>query len=456
MQHSLQSAIDLEPSTDWLGPQRVASADILTLTPRHFSLALRAKSELPPLSHQQQIREAILLIFRDPIPKECLRLWLLTDSEWQRALDWLDLSGLALYFLGRLEEQHLITLLPEQVLLRLRRNLAENTARTAALLADARDLHRSFLETGVAYATLKGFSLGSLSVPRLEHRVQLDFDFLVAESSASEAQRILESRGFTLRGSHKRSLEFAAYDQQPMTIRDLYKPMPHRWIEFHIEPDSSPILERVQMRRMHDICMPVLDPIDLFLGQGLHIYKHLRYESTRPSHLLEFRRQILARSGDLTFWREVRNRAQADPRHPVGLGVAILVIEHLMGPFAPPALARWTVDTLPDPVRLWVQICAHSAILASPPSTKLYLLLHQALASTAGSSPTSLRQALLPSRLPRIIAAGRPRNTRASRFKATARQLRFNLRRVRFHLVEGLRLLRYARRFRKALSRAAL
>jgi hypothetical protein len=58
--------------------------------------------------------------------------------------------------------------------------------------------------------------------------------------------------------------------------------------------------------------------------------------------------------------------------------------------------------------------------------------------------------------LPRIIAAGRPRNTRASRFKATARQLRFNLRRVRFHLVEGLRLLRYARRFRKALSRAAL
>ncbi len=51
------------------------------------------------LSKEQLLREAVLLMFSDPLPKQCGRLEKLTDRQWQRLLPWLDISGLALYFL---------------------------------------------------------------------------------------------------------------------------------------------------------------------------------------------------------------------------------------------------------------------------------------------------------------------------------------------------------------------
>ncbi len=250
-------------------------------------------------------------------------MWLLTRAEWQQALHWLDLSGLALYFLDRLEQEGLCGLVPNHVITRLQRNLADNEARIAALIADWTSIQRSFQSAGLSFATLKGFSLGSPSVPRIELRSQVDLDFLVAESSAPEARRILESRGFRLRAISGRSWEFAAHDAQPMSLRYLYKPTPQRFVELHIESATStaPLLDRVEMRRLHGLCVPVLDPVDLFLGQGLHIFKHLSGEFTRVAHLLEFRRHVIARCDDSAFWRRLRERAEADPRHPIGLGV---------------------------------------------------------------------------------------------------------------------------------------
>jgi hypothetical protein len=431
----------------------------------HFTRAFHDTSRPVSLSRQKRTRESLLLTFIDPLPKECLRLWLLTRAEWQEALHWLDTAGLALYFLGRLQDENLDALLPDWVQVRLNQNLADNKERTAAFLAESHTLHARFQSAGLSYATLKGFSLDSHSVPRLELRSQLDFDFLVAQSSAPEARRILEDRGFALRGYHGRSWEFSAHDDGSITIRDLYKPIPHRWVELHIEADASPLLQRAEMRRMHGTAMPVLDPVDLFLGQGLHIYKHLRYEVTRPSHLLEFRRHIVARSDDDSFWRELHARAALDPRHPIGLGVVILLIERLMGPFAPPALTHWTVDNLPPAVRLWIETCAHAAILVDPPGTKLYLLLQEALASSGIPATRSVRRALVPNIVPHSlrplisrIVAHRPADSRSPAIvargprKGWRRHLRLLASRLHFHLFEDLRYLREAHRFRKALS----
>ena len=146
------------------------------------------------LSGRQKIREALLLIFCDPVPRECSRLWLLGDGQWSQALEWLDMSGLALYFLDRVIEQRLQDMIPRRVLARLRQNLVENTWRTAQMIAEANSIHISFQNAGLSYATLKGFSLWPVSVPRLEQRSQLDLDFLVAEQSAPDARRILEAR----------------------------------------------------------------------------------------------------------------------------------------------------------------------------------------------------------------------------------------------------------------------
>jgi hypothetical protein len=438
------------------GPRLVGEPRRLSalLSASHFSRALHDRSEQLPLSHDKRIREALLLTFCDPIPKECLRLWLLTRTEWEQALQWLDLSGLALYFLDRIEQGNFNGLVPEHVIHRLRGNLLDNTARTTALIADWTSIQRSFQNAGLSFATLKGFSLGAPSVPHLELRSQVDLDFLVAQASAPEARRILESRGFRLRAISGRSWEFAAHDSQPMSLRDLYKPIPHRFVELHIESAASPapLLERVEMRRLHGLCVPVLDPIDLFLGQGLHIFKHLSGEFTRVAHILEFRRHIMARSHDSAFWRRLRTRAEADPRHPIGLGVVVLLLTNLMGEFAPPALTSWTVDRLTPAVRLWVKTCAPDAIFADSPGTKLYLLLHQALASAGVPAARSTLQALLPRRLPPQSLTPAPREGTRADLRRRLHRLRIILIRARFHIVEGLHYLRASRRFRKTIA----
>jgi hypothetical protein len=444
--------IELDPPVPPAGPRLVIEPGSPPAT--HFARALHDKSEHRSLSRRQRIREALLLTFCDPVPKECLLLWLLTRAEWQEALHWLDLSGLALYFLDRLDKENLCGLVPEPVIARLRQNLIDNRARTTALISEWSFIQRSFQSAGLSFATLKGFSLGSASVPRLELRSQMDLDFLVAEASAPEARRILEARGFRLRAISGRSWEFAAYDGQAMSLRDLYKPTHHRFVELHIESATSPspLLGRIQMRRLQGLCVPVLDPVDLLLGQGLHIFKHLSGEFTRVAHILEFRRHVMARTGDSAFWRRLRARAETDPRHPIGLGVVVLLIKRLMDDFAPTALTSWTVDRLTPAVRLWTESCGRDALFADSPGTKLYLVLQEALASAGVPPGRSALQALLPRKLPPASLTPVPKEGTRVSLRRRWHRLRIILIRARFHIVEGVRYLRAARRFGKGLA----
>jgi hypothetical protein len=153
-------------------------------------------------------REAVLLAFCNPVPAACEKLWHLSGKEWQRLLHWLDISGLALYFLDRLTELELCEQLPAAVLSRLQQNLEDNTARTDAMVSESASLHREFQEAGLSYVTMKGFSLWPISVPRLELRSQLDLDFLIAVSSATQARVILEAKGYYLHAVSGRSWEF--------------------------------------------------------------------------------------------------------------------------------------------------------------------------------------------------------------------------------------------------------
>jgi Uncharacterised nucleotidyltransferase len=460
MRQSLQYRLDVEPETDTglnFDPVRVDPLLSTSYACPDFACALHPASDRPRLSGSKRIRQALLLIFSDPVPTECLRLLLLTDRQWQQALHWLDVSGLALYFLDRIEQLDLTGILPARVLARLRQNLTDNTARTAALMKDWTEIQRSFQSAGLSYATVKGFSLGPPSVPALKLRSQLDLDFLVAETSAPRARRILEDRGFRLRAISGRSWEFSANDSRPMTLRDLYRATPHRYVELHIESASmtSPLLKRLQYRRFCGRAMPVLNPTDLFLGQGLHIYKHLRGQSTRTAHLLEFRRHVIARSGDLAFWRELRVLAEMNPHAPVGLGVVIQIITRMMGDFAPLALTSWTVDRLPSAARLWIDMYGHDSILADSPGTKLHLFLEEALAPTGMAAKRSLRQTLVPPPTPPTIVHVASDEDLLARVRRHWAQLKFTSLRARFHFREGLRYLRESRRWRKSLARTA-
>src|SRR6202034_812344 len=143
-------------------------------------------------------------------------------------------------------------------------------------------------------------------------------------------------------------------------------------VELHVEPSassSSSQLERLEWRELGGFRMPVLSSIDLFLGQGLHVYKHICSEFSRAAHLLEFRRHILFHRDDASFWNALQSRALENPRSVLGLGLVTLLITQAMGEFAPESLISWTVDRLPRSVQLWVEIYGHRAVFGSFPGS---------------------------------------------------------------------------------------
>jgi hypothetical protein len=394
------------------------------------------------LGEQESMREAVLLTFCDPPLETCLGLQSLSQKEWKSLLHWLDVSGLALYFLDRITELQQRDRLPRTVLARLQQNLQENTERTQGMIAESVAIQRDLQKACLSYATVKGFSLSPTSVPKPELRHQFDLDFLVASENVLDARKILERRGYRLYAISGRSWEFKKNETPGISIKDLYKDLPGRSVELHVEadvPGRTSLLDRLESREFYGISMPVLSPVDLLLGQGMHAYRHIHSEFSRTAHLLEFRRHVLFRREDITFWAELQSRAKEDPRVCVGLGVVTLLITHVMGDFAPEALTHWTVGRLPQSVHHWIKLYGHRVAFGSFPGSKLYLLL-QAELETAGVRPKrSIREALLPRRLPPLLIRATADESIKPRIRRYLTQLHFLLLRLRFHVVEGLR-----------------
>ncbi|AXC11262.1 hypothetical protein ACPOL_1926 [Acidisarcina polymorpha] len=401
------------------------------------------------------MREAVLLSFCDPLPETCSRLWQLSRKDWQQLLTWLDTSGLALYFLERVTQLELCELFQPEILLRLRRNLAENTEKTEDLIAESAAIHRSFQNAELSYATLKGFSLWPSSVPKPELRSQLDLDFLISEKSAPAARRILEERGYRLRAVSGRSWEFKTDGVRHTSVQDIYKVVPNRSVELHLESEEAggrSLLCRTEKLHFRGVCMPVLPRADLFLGQGLHLFKHVCSEFFRTAHLIEFRRHVIARRYDHAFWNELRSLAEQNRLAPIALGVITLLITRVMGEFAPEALTSWTVDRLPAAARLWVDLYGRHSVLASFPGSKLYLFLHRELQLFGAPAQRSLRRVLLPLRLPPAITHGTADEHLQARLRRYRAELHYLTFRMRFHTVEGLRYLRESIRWQQHLN----
>jgi len=411
-----------------------------------------------PLSREQSMREATVLSFCDPLPDKCLQLVGLSSQEWMRLLEWLDISGLALYFLDRVVEMQLSHLLPSSVIERLHQNLIDNSGRMRGIIAESVAIQHDFQKACLSYATLKGFSLYPSSVPKLELRHQFDLDFLVSEKSAPEARQILERRGYHLRAISGRTWEFKINEVPRISLKDFYKDLPGKSVELHVEtdiPGRPSMLERVERRNFYGISMPVLSHVDLFLGQGLHAYKDICSEFSRASHLLEFRRHVLARCDDKPFWNELQFASEENPRIPLGLGVATQLITHVMGSFAPASFTSWTVGSLPPSVLSWIEMYGHRAVFKGFPGNKLYLLLEKEMESAGIPAKRSLRRALLPLRLPPSVIKAPMNETSSLRTHRYRLQMHQLLSRLRFHIVEGFRYIQESRRWQQYMNRVA-
>jgi hypothetical protein len=404
----------------------------------------------------RRVVEAVIATFCESAESSHDRLSVFHDRDWARSYHWLDASGMALYFLDELQTRGMEDALPPSVLGRLQQNLADNTIRSSVMFTEFTEINRAFQQAGILYSNLKGFTLSPESCPNPALRCQLDLDFLVDGHHLNLCREILAKTGYQLTASTNTVWEFKAGSSELANMKDHYKAKPQRSVELHFAAsthDCSPIRdERLDRLRLHffgGIAFPALSVEDLFVGQALHLFGHVRGACTRLSWFLEYKRHWLSRYDDSDFWSEVKDCSQTMQQASVGIGVVTLLSAKIFSGRAPWLLESWTVDRLPAAVRLWADHYGRRAVLADFPGTKLYLLLEDELARGDSSWQKKKRGSLLPfRRVPAIVHAG-PDDNISKRFRRGFYQSRYVLFRLRFHVVEGLRYLVESARWKR-------
>jgi len=408
---------------------------------------------------EREVVEAVVATFRAPADDVHRLLSPLSQRQWVRSYHWLDASGMALYFLTRIERLGLQGSVPAAVLARLRQNLADNCNRSTAMFAEFAELNRVFRAAGIDYCNLKGFTLSPDSCPSPALRCQLDFDFLVDGRHLEICRAVLAQRGYILRARTTKVWEFKTDSDQLADIADYYKAKPQRCAEVHFSceaeaphmPARDSRLDRLSWRSRGGLDFPALSPVDLFIGQATHLFAHLCGACTRLAWLLEFTHHIGVRFDDRQFWNAVQERAAADRTAAIAIGVACLLAANLFAAEIPPGLEEYAAR-LPEGVALWVERYGRRALLADFPGTKLNLLLRAQLGGDDAAWKKEKRTALVPlHRAPRILPV-RSGAGLLKRLRGELYQLRFDLFRLRFHFVEGLRYALEAARWRRQIA----
>jgi hypothetical protein len=425
--------------------------------------SIHANSDTKIHNRAERLKEAVIATFYKPAPEVAERLVEFSADDWRRSLFWLDVSGLALYFLDRLTLLGLQGCLPESILARLQKNLDDNRKRTAALFEEMVAISQAFKQCGISFALLKGFTLAPESVPDSALRHQMDIDFLITEKDATAALHCLNDFGYILHAISGKTWECKAGILGIPDMRNLYKVHTQRSVELHLLPTCSKDagctqqnrLTRAQCRSIQGVRLPALSAPDLFLHQALHLFKHLCGEHTRASWMLEFRQHVLARRDDLAFWSELELLVGTDTQAKIAIGAVTLLATQMFGDFVPEELSRWSIGQLPAPVCLWMEIYGRRALLTDFPGSKLYLLLRQQLQTNLNSDSASSRRLIFPFHLPPRITHAETNERLASTMKRYRVQVSFVFFRLRFHIVEGLRYAIEASRWQRRLTGAA-
>ena len=383
------------------------------------------------------LARAIVTSFRDSPSIDRQGLTGFSSSEWTSTETWLDTSGLALYFLHRVQSLGMADVIDLGLQRRLEQKLAQNTQRTTEMLAEFAELNDAFQQAGFCYANLKGFTLSPHSCPTPSLRHQSDYDFLIAPEDLEAARDLLLQRDYVVAGSTERTLEFKKAQKQIISIAGQYHPLCHRSVELHTSVDTTrpearePRLNRLALCHYGAGAYPALSAPDQFLSQALHLLGHLRHEYTKVSWLLEFRRHALSRQHDDTFWSNIRTLALECPNAPLALGLASHMAADLFGDFLPPAVSSWAHTSLPSGAAIWAQRFGRQAVMADIPGTKLYLFLEDALSDASHNKAASL-QRLFPLRLPKRVVNGALNGPSRKRLSLSVFWFR-----LRFHLKQN-------------------
>jgi Uncharacterised nucleotidyltransferase len=395
----------------------------------------------------RRLAEAVIATFQEADEDvHYARLAEFSEGAWSENYSWLDASGLVLYFLKRIQVLHVDDAIPVKVLKRFERNAADNRDRNADIFDEFIKINKAFLEAGLIYVNLKGFTLVPDACSDAALRCQFDLDFCISQTDAHLCEEILEKHGYWLSGVCNNVWEFKAGSGQPPSVRDLYKVKAQRSIEVHfvasmtqgVNSCGAEVLLGTRSRTWNGHKFPVLPEGDKFIALALHLFKHLKSEWTRTSWILEYVSYVEFHVPDNKLWLEVGQRAAENAELRIALGAVTLVARQTFGIATEPFVLTWTVEELPWSVRLWIQRYGKEVVLAKFPGSKLYLLLRRATDQESEARSYIRYRELFPVRRPGTITRPLKGKHRARGPKEYIAEWHYFFFRLSFHITKGL------------------
>ena len=318
-----------------------------------------------------------------------------SPTQQSRLLRWLDQSGLALYFLHRLQAFGVTGQLPGSLRQALERRLQSNRKRTADMFEEFRHLVTSFSDADIHFCALKGPTLTPDFCPAPHLRHQTDFDFLLAPESFSAAAEILHSQGYSR--TELRPTGEATYATPllhiPSAKDDIYAKPRHREVDLHpsLELDFYGVsmhtpaeqLARLQEKTLEGLTFPVLADDDIFSLQVLHAFNHLLGSWIRLSWLLEISHFLIVHHNNSALWSAVINRqcspegAKTTLNNRNAFGLILSLTQLLFLRPIPQALEDWCVQPLPTAIKAWVDEFGLRFALSNLDGAKLSLFVHR-------------------------------------------------------------------------------
>lgn len=406
---------------------------------------------MTPSLHQAILNE--LNVAKDK-PRPAVRWRSFSKREWEHALTWLDLSGLAIYFVDRIRSLNGPNTLPNDVQADLEKRRADNELRTRAILREFHVLTDSFTQARVNYAVLKGIALLPDYCPDPALRTQYDHDVLVDTASLAAAEAALLNAGYQRKiGIEDESC--VVYRRPEPQIRfsrnseGLYAPQLGRSIEVHLTlweqhedrihvnlPDD--FLKRRVLREWSGLQFMALCDEDSLLFQVLHAFKHILRNWCRLSIFHEIAFFLRRRACDMGFWTNFADRMGTIRWAPEASLVVFTLAEQLFGAPAPRQLLKsFNIPRAPSLI-LWIERYGRRAALSNFHGDKCSLFLHQEFVEDPKDWADIRRRRLFPIQRPH-----RPPAVVFQRGFSTAGRLWMEnihaLRRLIFHGFAGLR-----------------
>jgi hypothetical protein len=246
-------------------------------------------------------------------------------------------------------------------------------------------------------------------------------------------------------------LEFRAGEAGLPDLTKIYSIDTQRALDLHVLPEGScklGLLARRTKRYFDNAQIATLSPADIFMQQAMHLLKHLCSDHSRLSWVLEFSRHVEARRSDLLFWSQVETLAAEDMNGTLALSVASWLTGEFFKGEALELPRQGRAEAIPPRVLLWLNLYSRRLLLSDSASNKLYLLLRGEVPRNA--EPLKKTHLILfPRCLPARITRPRPGERLAERFMRYAIDADYFFRRMQFHVVEGIRYVIEASRWRR-------